>query len=460
MRRITLLKPTLSALMTALFVMALLVVPPSTPADAAGSTSNGPGANTNYPRMSATYKGVPLRVRGHLNDACLVADAACNAFTSGIFRKEATAQAKVIRHLSGEGPPLSTVQWEVAPDADGVCAPNPVTTPASDNNIENLDPPAPTSSAPPACRFRVDVMVVDGSGNLSILEVKRWRGPATAFRVDTQLTGYVTKSGSIGLNFSRNATLNAAKWSRAYTDGRTNADGTSNNYCVWADRNSTTHAGNIYFAPYANTPGEVRDGSDGGSGCGRASTPTIDPEQQDLVVPCDASWTVTVPEIANARLRFSYGDGTENGPPYPLIPSDGHPTATMDLSHSYVPGGYTQTATPVDSNTVALGSSANSSVTCTEPQPELQPAAATATAGVGNLTTATMQEDPTRSLTEIVNFGDGSVSDTETLPAGDDLLTLTYLHTYATAGTYTLRATIVETGVTSTSTTTVSQPTC
>ena len=224
-----------------------------------------------------------MRVRGFLNDNCLTADAPCYSISSNVYRPEATAQAKVIRHLSGEDLPIPTVQWEVAPDPDGTCAANTVTTPGSDNSTTDLsNTPVATKSQPAACRFRVDVLVDHGPGNpYTIIEVKRWRGsPGTEAAVDRQLadpkTGYIAKASQIGLTFVRDNTLNVQKWSRAYS-GDTNADGTTNNYCVWADRAAAPapvgHPGNVYFAPYASTPSEVRTGSDGGMGCSHPQTP-------------------------------------------------------------------------------------------------------------------------------------------------------------------------------------------
>lgn len=448
----------------AALVTVVLVVGLPSPAGAATSTTNGPGANVTFFRTGYTVNGVNLRVRGFLNDACLSADAPCNALTGGAYRQEATAQAKVIRHLSGEAPPIPTVQWEVAPDPDGTCAANTVTTPASDDNTIDLsNTPGSTSSAAPTCRFRVDVMIDHGPGNdPTIIEVKRWRGPATQTAVDTQLQGYVTKGKTIGLNFLLDQTLNTAKWSRAYTDGVTNPDGTTNNYCVWADRDFGGHRGNVYFAPWASTPEDVRlgtaQGGDGGMGCARASTPTIDPESQsDSPPPCQFNWTVTVAEIPNAFLKFTYGDGSDNAP-YPAIPNDGNPNANLNLSHSFPEGPFQQTATPVNQAGATLTSPANSSVTCAKATPQLQPAAIAATAGVATFTTLTLVEVLNRTSTLTLNFGDGTATDTETIPAGIELVTLTYSHTYASAGTDTQTATVAETGASSTSTVTVTQP--
>lgn len=187
-----------------------------------------------YERTDRTFDGVTLRTRGRINDACLMFPVECvqvnlrNKVPKPKAAPEATAQTKAIRALNfrhaelaprvgDEGARFDPVQWEVGPRGG----------------------------------WRVDIVVDPALGDPSpkptILEVKRWAGPATRTDVDAQLEGYRTKGGNVGVTFERNGELNDDAWAERYWFRGAE-------WCVWADSDAQNHAGNVYFAPVRVTP--------------------------------------------------------------------------------------------------------------------------------------------------------------------------------------------------------------
>lgn len=216
-----------------------------------------------WPRVDRFFDGVVLRTRGYYPDGSCIARALPCLTASGRYRPEATAQAKAIRRLSeARFDPVvpddysisAAVQWEVAPKPDQDYAPAHDSPEPPDPNDDDLPQPQ--------LRWRVDIVVDDSpdpsvrtSSKPGILEVKRWRGDDTRDQVRNQLGRYEREAFSVGVTFTRNDELNRQAWSEAYLDSAF----PPRPWCVWADADVLNHRGNVYFAPLAETPQDVRD---------------------------------------------------------------------------------------------------------------------------------------------------------------------------------------------------------
>jgi PKD repeat protein len=169
-----------------------------------------------------------------------------------------------------------------------------------------------------------------------------------------------------------------------------------------------------------------------------AAALTVTPTSAPLTVTANAS--ASTDPLGISSYTFAFGDGATVGP-------QGGSTAT----HAYSSAGtYTVTVTIADS--AGAGSTASAKVTVTTP-----PAAAltvTPTAGIAplqvtaNATASTAGSNPISSYT--FSFGDGSASVTQSSAIPEPV------HTYTTAGTFTVGLTVTDTsGVSSTATASV-----
>lgn len=202
-----------------------------------------------YATIKRDFQRVTLFTRGHIDDDCLRSDQPCVRST-GTFAPEATAQSKAIRQLHGGIPTPDDgvndrVQWEV--------------TPAYGRNraAGNYPPGALVG-------WRLDI-VVDDPAKTGMIEVRRWRGPATEINVERRLQRYEGETGTLGLNFARNTELNDVKWAKRY-------EGNAQTWCVWApgpedivnkvvSGQVNDGAGHVYFAPVDRTPDYLRQRS-------------------------------------------------------------------------------------------------------------------------------------------------------------------------------------------------------
>jgi len=163
-----------------------------------------------------------------------------------------------------------------------------------------------------------------------------------------------------------------------------------------------------------------------------------------LNVSADASGSRDDDETPIATYAFDFGDGTVKGP-----------QAAATAEHRYRdPGAYTVKVTVTD--TAGLSATATTQVSVTEVADAPPAATLTVTPGSGRApltvtadASSSTDTDQTPIASYKFDFGDGSVTGPQSSPTAN--------HTYQSAGTYTLTATVTDTaGLSSTATTQVS----
>jgi hypothetical protein len=197
-----------------------------------------PGSDPEYDRQQADIQGRELWVRGYLNPRCVRSNFPCTSKWRGTFRPEYTAQAHAIRALSNLGGRRSWAERNIERD--------PV-----DNNVHWEVGPQKGGG------WRIDILVQDPeTGEVTILEVKRYRGPATTTTVDNQLTRYENNMDRLGVTVTRNNELNSRGWAVTYNEPPGLGESEGRQWYAWADPENPGH---IYFAPADETPQDVRE---------------------------------------------------------------------------------------------------------------------------------------------------------------------------------------------------------
>lgn len=242
----------------------------STLAPLASEEKPAQAAISQYQRITRTFPGfnnanVSLGTRGGLDDSCVIHPALVCPYQTVPWkmRPEATAQALAMWTLAarrGDAPTPAgvscgsnpggrpcKVDWEVGPSR----SPVPVVEPPRDP-LDPCDPDKPGFVKPGA--WRIDIV----ADQRSIIEVKRWRGPATTGAVGNQLTCYVNRArdslasgGGGGVEFRRSDELNLLGWATPYNQVLP-LDSTRV-WCAWAPQEALL-AGHVYFAPLPETP--------------------------------------------------------------------------------------------------------------------------------------------------------------------------------------------------------------
>lgn len=194
-------------------------------------------------RHPRSFRGVTLQTRGYIPEECVVFPAPC------LTQPEATAKTYVLRELVARHPSLPIPGFNLPPlDLADALVEAAFDKVHWEVGVDGLG------------GWRIDVLVDDGGPFPTILEAKRWSGPATITAVDKQLTnakpgedpGYIQRAASVGLTVERNDELNVDKWLEPYIDD------TGGLSCVWADEDAVEHAGNIYYSPILAVPAQVQ----------------------------------------------------------------------------------------------------------------------------------------------------------------------------------------------------------
>ncbi len=294
---------------------------------------------------------VQLGTRGYIDDSCIDLIQVTCLSASNHARPEATAQALAIQFLRFRRLDfgLQKVDWEVGPSS------------STDRSGTTPEPPGePDDPCDPEVpgfvkegHWRIDVV----ADQRSIIEVKRWEGPATTTNVNNQLNCYVTRAGQLGVQFERSRELNAVSWAVPFL---VPAEGPiwRSVHCAWAP---AENAGHIYFAPITDSTAAARCGAPISKvllaiareaerlGIPRSliddnTPPLVDPPYRETASGDETpEWAVEVLEDADSerQVRFEYGDGQE----VTVTVEPGNGSQTFNFSRSLPFGTYGQVAT-------------------------------------------------------------------------------------------------------------------
>jgi len=356
-----------------------------------------------YQRVDRTFTdsvgvSATLRTRGFIDDACLQNRWWPCLSAAASFQARTTAQAYAIKELARIehpfGPPYPVptsqsddrVQWDVGP--------------APDTTIDEADG---GDAVPP--NWRIDIVTDDSGtgGGLQAYEIARYGADAERATAQQRLTDQVSDAqAQYNLVVVRGHDLMDTNWAIAYFDK------TGHAWCAWAgdgagadqDRNDT---GILYFAPQSDEtiPQGVRQRT---LGC----TPQ---DENELVAVCarvnpvqcaDDASVVAIAALLAMRAVWAQREG--EGAPV----DDPVPTPTR----SVIGRPYAQV-------------------------PDWQHMASY---------TVSVNEDPSQSLTLVLDYGDG-VYDWASVPAGTDVWSSSFTHQFTPGfGLATQRAVITQTG--------------